>query len=130
MGLALAWHSSWVATGAGSSICNLGKALFGTAFALSAGCGGELLGGEEPGWMSEQDLQQEVRNLRLDVAALAHRVLVLEGQQTTSESAVPGSPVTVNYSFPVSAVPYPEPSTPPRVTSASESSVAPIPLPS
>ena len=129
MGLALAWYSTWIAAGAGSSICYLGKALSGTASALSAGCRGELLGGEEPGWMSEQDrLLQEVQNLRLDVAALAHRVLVLEGQQNTS--AVPGSPVTVNYSFPVGAVPYPEPSTPPRVTSASDSSVAPLPLPS
>ncbi len=63
-------------------------------------------------------LVQEIQTLRLDLADLTNRVLTLENQQ--SSVAALGSPATVNYSFPVSATPYPEPTSPPRAVSASE----------
>ena len=77
--------------------------------------------------MSEQArLVQEIATLRRDLAELANRVLVLENQQ--SQATAPRSPVTVNYSFPVSAAPYPEPSTPPRTIPISEGVVGPSSL--
>ena len=72
-------------------------------------------------------LVEEVQRLRLDLADLGNRVLALENQQHST--AVPGAPVTVNYSFPVGASPYPEPTSPPRALAA-DSSAGTFSLPS
>lgn len=72
-------------------------------------------------------LVEEVQRLRLDLADLGNRVLALENQQQSP--AAPGAPVTVNYSFPVSASPYPEPSSPPHALAA-DSSAGAFSLPS
>ena len=127
MGLTLCWDLGWLGLGAVLAVSDPGEALPGTAFALPVGRGWQLSGSEESGWMSDQShLVQEIATLRRDLAELTHRVLVLESQQFAA--VAPGSPVTVNYSFPVSAAPYPEPGTPPRTTSASEGAAGPISL--
>ena len=53
--------------------------------------------------MNSAALLSEVQQLRRDLAALSARVLALEnqGEQASSVGPVFGSPVTVNYSYPV-----------------------------